>query len=152
MSTCDRSVVFSGNDAKERSDLVTRGVSLVDLRVRRVHADLHQLSPALDLEVWPKVEPSMTLLEDYVVFDVTYEVLAQDNNRKPAVTLTTTLTLIFELVDTFKTEDLEAFGSIGVLTIAHPYVREMFHSLTGRMGIPPLLLEVAPPEPSSISH
>jgi preprotein translocase subunit SecB len=138
------------SDAKQRSDLVTAGVSLVDLRVRSVNADLHQLSPELDLEIWPRVEPSMTLLDDYVVYDVTYDVAAQDGKGRLAVSLKTTLTLIFELADRFESEDLEAFGSIGVLTVAHPYVREMFHSLTGRMGIPPLLLEVMPPEPSQM--
>jgi preprotein translocase subunit SecB len=137
-------------DAKRRSDRVTADVSLVDFRLRRLKADLLQLIPELDLEVWPTVEPSVTSVDNYAIYDVVYVIVAQDAKGRRTVEATATFTLVFEVSERLSSEDLEAFGAIGVLSIAHPYVRELFHNLTGRMGLPPLLLEVMPPEPTPL--
>ena len=89
----------------------------------------------------------MTRLDDFVVYDVAYNLSAQDAKGRRTVETSATFTLVFDAKGKFTDDDLIAFGSIGALSIAHPYVRELFHSLTSRMGLPPLLLEVMPPEP-----
>jgi preprotein translocase subunit SecB len=141
-------------DIKRRSDQVTTAASLVDLRLRHVSADLLILVPELELEIWPTVEPKMTLLDHYVAYDVTYEITAQDARGRRAVEARVTYTIIFEFEenDNLSSDDFAAFGAIGVLSVAHPYIRELLHNLTSRMGIPPLLLEVMPPEPSPLSR
>jgi len=141
-------VVSADEELKRRSDDVTLGVSLIDLRLRQVTASLLILVPELDLELWPTVTPQMTRIDEHVIYDVTYDITAQDARGRPAVEVRATLTIIFELKDNdFSSEDLAAFGAVGVLSIAHPYIRELLHNLTSRMAVPPLLLEVMPPEP-----
>ncbi|MER5335149.1 hypothetical protein [Micromonospora sp. NPDC002717] len=133
--------------AKQISDRIAGSISLIDLRLRHVKANLFLLAPEPELEIWPTVEPSMTRLSDLVVYDTKYVIQAQDSRQRPAVEAEVTFTLIFQLADqSISSEDLAAFGAVGALSVAHPYVRELIHSLTARMGIPPLLLEVMPPE------
>jgi preprotein translocase subunit SecB len=124
-------------------------MSLVDFRLRRLTADLLQIFPELELDIWPEVKPVMTRLDEYVVYDVTYNLIAQDAKGRKTVETSATFTLVFLPKGKFSDEDFVAFGSIGALSIAHPYVRELFHSITSKMGLPPLLLEVMPPEPSN---
>jgi preprotein translocase subunit SecB len=107
-----------------------------------------QIFPELELDIWPEVKPVMTRLDEYVVYDVTYNLTAQDAKGRKTVEVSATFTVVFEPRGNVSDEDLVAFGSIGALSVAHPYVRELFHSITSRMGLPPLLLEVMPPEPS----
>ena len=135
-------------ETKRRSDAVTSNVSLIDLRLRQVNAKLLVLLPELDLEVWPTVNPQMTVFDEHVIYDVTYDIAAQDARGRRAIEASATLTLIFQVMsEDIGSEDLAAFGALGVLSVAHPYIRELFHNITGRMGVPPLLLEVMPPEP-----
>jgi preprotein translocase subunit SecB len=55
---------------------------------------------------------------------------------------------LFKLKDLDPTEsDLRAFGTIGAVDIAHPYMRETVQSMTARMGLPPLVLDIRAPEP-----
>jgi len=122
-------------------------MSLIDFRLRHVQADLRLLIPDADLELWPEVTPVMTKVDNFIVYDVNYYLTAQDAKGHKTVDFSATFTMVFDPAREYGDEDLEAFGSIGALSVAHPYVRELFHSLTSRMGLPPLLLEVMPPEP-----
>src|SRR4051812_1286573 len=102
-------------------------MSLIDLRLRRVKADLLQIFPVLDLEIWPEVKPTMTRLDSYVAYDVTYNLTAQDAKGRRTVEASASFTVIFEPKEKFGDDDLTAFGLIGALSIVHPYVRELFH-------------------------
>jgi hypothetical protein len=138
---------------RRRSDRVSRECSLVDLRVRRLEGDLLTPvgEPPLTLELTTlSVELGVGRLTGLAIYDVKYLLSAMDANNELAVRVELVLNLVFSLSAGLLEEpdlnaDLQAFGSVAVLEIGHPYVREIVHSLTARMGIPPLVLDVNPP-------
>jgi hypothetical protein len=58
-----------------------------------------------------------------------------------------TATVVFQLVygipsdESYSTEEIEAFGSVTVMMMAFPYLREALQDLGGRAGLPSLLLQ-----------
>jgi len=81
-----------------------------------------------------------------VVYHVTYEFEATTADLRQAFVAELTMTVLFQLESSDLTEEeLQDFGTVGVLDIVHPYVRETVHTLTGRMGLPPLVLDVKQP-------
>jgi len=107
--------------------------------------------PPLNLELTTlSVELGVGKLTGLAIYDVKYSLSATDTKNEPVVSIELVLNLIFRISDDLIADkeldvDLRAFGSIAVLEIGHPYVREIVHSLTARMGIPPLVLDVNPP-------
>jgi preprotein translocase subunit SecB len=86
------------------------------------------------------------LSDSAVVYHLTYRLEATSANGRHVFEAQLTMSIVFELSSREFTEaDLQAFGVIGALDIVHPYVREMVHSLTVRMGLPPLVLDVKTP-------
>jgi preprotein translocase subunit SecB len=82
------------------------------------------------------------------VYHVTYRLraLSAAAGKPTAFQAEITMSAVFEFTDSdFSDGDLQTFGLFGVLDIVHPFVRELAHSLSGRMGLPPLLLEVKTP-------
>jgi preprotein translocase subunit SecB len=120
---------------------------LVDLRVRELNARL--IFPAARPPLQPdlKIDPKVGRAESFAFYDITYALGATDADSRNVFEAKMVLNLVFSLRDhsTVEKEALESFGAIGVIEIAHPYVREMVHSLTFRMGLPPFVLDVAPP-------
>ncbi|MCM0675088.1 protein-export chaperone SecB [Micromonospora phytophila] len=121
----------------------------MDLRTRHVKADLLIPSPEPELEIWPSVNPEVGRYGEYVFFDISYNIRVVDAKKRDAIELHATFSLVFQILDEkVSDEDLSAFGAIGAISVAHPYARELFQNLTGRMGVPPLVLDVLPPEPA----
>ncbi|WP_374198072.1 protein-export chaperone SecB [Micromonospora sp. PLK6-60] len=83
------------------------------------------------------------------VYHVTYQLQALSADGKSvAFRAALTMSAVFDFSDPSLTdEELQKFGMGGVLDLVHPYVREQVHSLTARMGLPPLLLDVKAPSP-----
>ncbi|HYN97091.1 MAG TPA: hypothetical protein VES42_24900 [Pilimelia sp.] len=133
------------------SDRVAESVSLVDLRMRKMSAEL--LVPSFTAPLTPTVavERSMSLTSGHVIYDVSYELSGVDSADTPVFAASLTLNLVFRLAvgADLDRDDLRAFGSVSVLEVAHPYFREIVHGLSGRMGLPPLVLQVAPPAEGS---
>lgn len=134
-------------EQRERSDRVTGAATIVDLRLSNIKADLKIPSPRLPLTFEHEVIPSMvTLSETLVVYHATYQIKATSASKTRVLDAEVTMSVIIELSDEgFTNDDLQAFGSIGVLDIVHPYVREVVHNLSARMGLPPLVLQVKVP-------
>ena len=133
-------------EQRERSDRVTGLVSIVDLRLRDIKANLKIPGPRTPIALQHEILPAMVRLSaDTVVYHMTYRLEATSANRR-VLEAELTMSVALELKDPTLTErDLEDFGVIGVLDIVHPYVREIVHSLTARMGLPPLVLDVKVP-------
>jgi preprotein translocase subunit SecB len=132
----------------ERSANVSDDVSIVDLRMTNLKAELKIPNPEVPLSLadYEVVPTLVTYNASTVVYHVLYGLKVFTSKRRVAAAIEVTMSTVFDVGHPFSEEDLEAFGFLGVLDIVHPYVREIVHSVTGRMGIPPLLLEVkAPP-------
>lgn len=133
-------------EQRERSDRVSGLASIVDLRLRDIRADLKVPGPKLPLTVEHEVLPTMVRLsEEAVVYHVTYRLEATSANNRRVMEAQVTMSVVFALGPGLTEADLQAFGSIGVLDVVHPYVRETVHNLTGRMGLPPLVLDIKVP-------
>jgi hypothetical protein len=139
--------VAHSDSLREQSDRVTKAVSLIDLRLRKVDGDLLILSDAAELEGLPEVTASLTRVGKFAVYDVSYQIAGKDNSSRRVAEVSATFTLVFRVETELSDSELQAFGAMGVVSVAHPYIRELFQSLTSKMGIPPLILEVMPPEP-----
>lgn len=130
------------------SNTIARGASLVDLRMRRIESELFIPSPKVPLTPKVSVEPSVGRVGSYAVYDIVYRLGATDDTRRDVFHARVVLNLIFSAKDEAVFNDnaaLEAFGAVGAVEIAHPYVRELVHTLTFRMGLPPFVLDVLPP-------
>lgn len=139
--TASRHVLRSG------SDRAAGCLSLVDLRMRRINAALLLPTFTAPLTAAVSVARSMSLAGGHVIYDVTYALSGSDAADRRVFEAELTLNLLFRVnADVVPDEeDLRVFGAVGVLEIAHPYFREVAHALSGRMGLPPLVLEVSPP-------
>jgi hypothetical protein len=130
----------------ERSDRVTGLATLADLRISHIRADLKNVSPAPPLTTNYEVIPTLLrLAADAVVYHIAYKVTAETRTKRLAFEAEVTISIVIDLSESVEEEDLQAFGTIGVLDIAHPYVRATVHSLALSMGLPPLVLEIKVP-------
>jgi hypothetical protein len=136
-----------GADRRRLSDHLSKSSSLLDIRMREIEAKL--LDPAHTGTLVPKisVKPDALRAGDFAIYDFTYEFDAADSNGVPIFTARLVQNIIFKLHSPGDVthDQLEAFGSVGVIEIAHPYIREVIHNLTFRMGLPPFVLDVNPP-------
>lgn len=133
-------------EQRERSDRVSSLASILDLRLRDIKADLKVPGPKLPLTVDHEILPAMVRLsEEAVVYHVTYKLEATSANNRRVMEAQVTMSVVLSLKPGLSEADLQAFGSIGALDIVHPYVREVVHNLTGRMGLPPLVLDIKIP-------
>lgn len=129
------------------SDYVTRNAELIDLRLRDIRGQLINPSPRLPLGITSLVKPTMARNRQAVVYHTTYKFAVHDADQHDIVDIGLTMTAVFKLANDLQFSEpmLRAFGELAVLDILHPYVRENVHALTGRMGIPPLILELKAP-------
>ncbi|MFI5933672.1 hypothetical protein [Actinoplanes sp. NPDC051494] len=115
--------------------------------MRSLEAKLTSPSASPPLKPRVRIEPQVSLAGNYAIYDFMYTLGATDATESDVFNATMSLNLVFRLEqpEALDADRLQAFGSVGVVEIAHPYVREMVHSLTFRMGLPPFVLDVAPP-------
>lgn len=140
---------LAGTRDKKRllSEKVSKIASLEDLRLRDIEATLYDPAPTQPLTPKISVVPKLAKLGYYALYDLVYSVTAKDAKDNETVRAELTFNLVFSLnrEREIAQEELEAFGAIGAVEIAHPYVRELIHNLTFRMNLPPFVLDVAPP-------
>lgn len=131
---------------RELSNQISRELSLTDIRLRKVNAELKNAAPAFPLEtVASLVTTEFERPARLVIYDISYEFSAHDRHREHVWEASFTLSLSFRSNDiTLNDESLKAFGAYGVVEIAHPYARELIHHLTARMRVPSFILEVLP--------
>ncbi|WP_112681404.1 protein-export chaperone SecB [Micromonospora saelicesensis] len=134
-------------DKRGLSDRVAQLASLVDLRMRDIRAELVNFAGDPPFIPSVSIEPNVGRVNKYAVYDFRYSLSATDAGDETVFRARLVMNLVFALSDpdAISKEALEAFGAIGVVEIAHPYMREIVHNLTLRMGLPPFVLEVAPP-------
>jgi preprotein translocase subunit SecB len=137
-------------EAWGQSHRVTANADIVDLRLRSINAELLVPTPRLPLSLRQvRVEPKMTRLsDDHAVYHVTYHLQAISSaDQRLVFTTEITMSIVFRFTGdtTFTDAELRAFAAIGVLDILHPYLREQIQSLSIRMGLPRLVLNVKSP-------
>jgi len=124
--------------------------SLIELRLVEIQASLKSTrpSPPLDLQTQP-LRPGLLRVGSGFVFNVPYMLQAKGRNGEVAFTASLALSVVYNLDDeagdSFTDEELESFLEVDVLSVLHPYLREIVHSLTGRMGLTPSLIELKRP-------
>ncbi|WP_433789445.1 hypothetical protein [Actinoplanes sp. CA-252034] len=127
---------------------MVRRISLVDLRLRRLDTELllPVVKPPLRV-VLLDLKREMSSIPGHMVYACTYELEGRDATPERFLTVKIVLHVVVRLPDDppLTESDLKAFGAVGLIEIAHPYIRELVHSLSGRMGLPALVVEVAPP-------
>jgi hypothetical protein len=142
-------VTLSKRDLRAQSDLVAASSSIVDLRLRRLSVEL--LTPVVrePLQVgFTSLDKQMSRdIPSHAAYTYTYRFDGTDRESHKIFSAEVALSLLFKLSQgaEISASHLRSFGSIGVVEIAHPYVRELIHSLSGRMGLPPIVVEVLPP-------
>lgn len=129
------------------SDRMAKVASLVDLRVREIEARVLELNPQLPLSPTVVVTPVAGAGVGYMAFDFTYTLNATDARGQHVLESRVAVNLQFTVPADVRVSDdeLAAFGCIGVVETAHPYIREIVHCLSVRMGLPPFVLDIVPP-------
>jgi hypothetical protein len=134
-------------DRRARSEWVTRNVSLLDVRLSKLNAELKNPAPAMPLQTedsFGRVE--WDLRHGLLIYYLSYGFTARDRNKRVVWEASFVLSLSFRVPSDFEIDDdvLRDFGAVAVVEIAHPYARELIHQVTGRMRVPALILEVLP--------
>ncbi|MEV7231977.1 hypothetical protein AB0M79_33960 [Polymorphospora sp. NPDC051019] len=142
----------SVEDLRSVSMQVSNHLALLDLRLVNIVGNLIFPSPKRPLDLEASVLVDLTRFSEFVTYDIKYMLSVKDRDDSSVMDTEITLNLLFKVKDEVNpTEsDLRAFGSVGALDIAHPYMRETVQSLTARMGLPPLVLEIRAPEPINV--
>jgi hypothetical protein len=121
-------------------------LTLTDLRIRELNAELLDPSPSLPFASTLSVQPRVGIRPGYAVYDVLYDLSGADSRNADVFRIRLAFNLLFKVGDeTLSTADLEAFGAVGVVEVVHPYARETVHSISMRMGLPAFLLDIDPP-------
>lgn len=124
-------------------------VSLRAVHTKRIAGELLQpgFEPPLTYSI--NVQPSYTRVDDHLAYEFSYRVTAsgkpgEDADEEPVAELEVTLVLVYQLTSDVELADdeLGAFGSVMGTFTAHPYLREAVQSLSVRIGLPPLTLDV----------
>lgn len=123
---------------------VSAGVDLLDLRIRRIEAELHSAAAEGPFSFKLDVTPAVSRADKLAVYSLEYQFSSKDSDDQLVLDGTVELSVLYQLPGDreLNDDDLTAFGEISVLFTAYPYLREILHSLTGRMGLPPLILDV----------
>jgi len=142
------------NSKRLLSDAVSEVTSLIDLRLRSLDSQL--VSPANRGTLTPgfSVHIEAAQLPGFAVCDYTYSLDGKDDREEPVVAIRSTFNLVFKIErdHPLSADELDSFSEVAGLEIVHPYVRELVHNMTGRMGLPPFVLEVRPPSNSSVTR
>src|SRR5690349_20106765 len=127
---------------------VENGLTLIDLKLTSISAVLLNPVPHRPINIQLSVATSFIQRPSLITIDIVYDLRASDADARDALKAKPT----FSLYLTRKSEDvildpddLRAFGAIGAVRLAHPYFRELVQSLTAKMGMPPLVLDILPP-------
>ncbi|MEU8606664.1 hypothetical protein AB0C29_01480 [Actinoplanes sp. NPDC048791] len=141
-------MTISRKDLVRLSGEVAERTSLVDLRLRKIESEV--LTPLVKepLKIaLTTFDRAVSRVPHHAVYNFTYGIEGVGDNNEKVFRASIVLSLIFRFTDDFAPSSpaLRAFGAVGVVDIAHPYVRELVHSLSWRMGLPPLVLEVSAP-------
>src|SRR5262245_13123732 len=122
------------------SKQTANSLTLVDIRLNKISAELHNAAPILPLQTEAELErpeyerPNNRL----VVYYLAYRFSAKDRQGRPVWDAAFTLSVSFRVksgVKDVQDRALKVFGESGVIEIAHPYVRELMHHVTGRMNV-----------------
>jgi len=127
------------------SDEVATHVSLAGIRLSKLNVELFNAAPDGPIRSVNQIENTVfSRARRLVVYELSYRTNTSDKNDIPVYQISFTLNVSFSVqLDTeLSDEQLIAFGGHGVVDIAHPYARELLHSLTVRMSMPALVLEV----------
>ncbi|GIG63661.1 hypothetical protein Lfu02_80330 [Longispora fulva] len=142
--------VDPANDERRATSASVAGqLSLLDIRLTNADVKLISTSHSSPLETKWELAARVEVVSEVVAYHVSYALKASGSGRKksPVFDISFALMLTFRRTSDkpLAIEDLQVFGAYGVVEIAHPYLREMSHNLTARMGVPPLIVEVLDP-------
>jgi len=139
---------------------VARIASRVHLtEVRLIGLSAVRVSDSDEKQLQAKVEPSCTARiagPDRIDATCLYKFKGSDSKRDLA-TVDVTYLLVYrtEGSDPIDESDLEHFANANGAYNSWPFVRELLHSMTSRMGFPPFVLPVlsfSPPRPQTSHH
>lgn len=119
-------------------------MELLDLRIRRLNAELHRPAAEGPFSFTLDVSASVSRADKLAVYSLEYEFSSRDSDDQLVLDGQLALSVLYQLQSDsdLDDDDLTAFGEVSVLFTAYPYLREILHTLTGRMGLPPLILDV----------
>jgi len=131
------------DDLHRHAAKVGAGATLRDLRLRRLNAELLKPSGKSPFSFELTINPSFEVDDHNVLYEIDYVVEAQDADAAEMFKVNVAYTVLYE-VDSDELLDeslLGAFGDVSVLFHTYPYLRETLHTITGRFGLPPLVLD-----------
>jgi hypothetical protein len=79
-----------------------------------------------------------------LVYTVRYSMGIVDRDTRPAARLAVTAAVVCTASPAVTESDIEAYGHRPLLRYLHDYLREHLHAITTMMGLPPLVIDVAP--------
>lgn len=143
------------SDRENINAKVATSMNLLRLRLSKINSSLLEGAPTKPLELSRTVvSVEMSLLNPFVIYDITYDLLVTDSEKNDTLEASLEINILLKLHSgkSLTKDELLTFGSVGAVGIAHPYVREIIHSLSGRMGLPALVLNLGPPVPSMMTE
>lgn len=133
------------------SDRISTSLELIDLRLKHIDSELLLPSPSTPLDLNASVSVVASRLGEFVIYDVSYDLTTTDRNERTVLKALITFNLLLRIKSgDLGPDDITAFGSVGAIDIAHPFAREFVSSITGRMGLPPLVLDIRPPKATGV--
>lgn len=134
----------SDDDHRRAAARVGAKASLLDVRMRRIDAEL--LTPAAEPPYTATLEISQSfdVEAEHAVYTLRYAVEASTEDEKKVAYCHVEFVALYRLpeVHDFSEDDFAAFGEVSVIFSLHPYAREAVQSVTTRFGLPPLVLDV----------
>jgi hypothetical protein len=139
---------MTGSSPSENSRGIEGNTSLISVVVLRVKAELQSGDASKSVQFKYKVEPYFERSGECFSCQYEYEVQVEDSTQVRVADFAATFRINLEtnLGYKLKMVEVEEFGRRSGLQIVHPYALEMFRSLSSRMGLPPVILDVKIPD------
>lgn len=130
--------------AMQRAAKIGAVVTLKDIRLHTIEAGLDNFTepPPYTVDVQPSVR--FQRREAHLIYQVDYHVGVVAGDQA-VFDCMASFFMLYTVPQGFKytNTDAKAFGEISVIFAAHPYARELVQGLSLRMGLPPLIMDVA---------
>lgn len=130
--------------AHQRAARIGALAELDEVRLVAVNAELGDPTADGPYRIQVGINPSVTQLENRLLFETTYRIEVRGVGEVMATELNCRYLATYSLPtpEEQDMDDLVAFGGVTVFRTVHPYLRELLHNLSSRLGLPSLTLGV----------
>jgi len=119
---------------------ILEGIELLNILIKNVKSNINHGLISERMPVRIKDQASYKIVEDQLIVEDKYTLIVKNNDGKNALKIECIYILFFNLQNKITDEFFQIYKEVSLPLTVWPFFRELAHSITSKMGIPPLTL------------